>query len=128
MIYHPEKSVILTDKIGKDCTIHAPVWIGKEVVIGDRVKIQAFAFIPDGVIIGNDVFIGPHVVFTNDRHPPSSKDLWETTVVEDFVVICANVTVLPGTRLGDGCFIPAGVLVARSVLQRETVQRTPQHL
>jgi hypothetical protein len=32
-IWHKEKSVILTKKIGKGSRIHAPVWIGKDVVI-----------------------------------------------------------------------------------------------
>ena len=119
MIYHPEKSVILTDQIGDGCTIHAPVWIGKEVTIGDNVKIQAFTFIPDGIHIGNDVFIGPHVVFTNDRHPPSNRDHWGIIIVEDEVVICASVTLLPGIRLGEKSFIAAGVTVTNSTLPGE---------
>ena len=115
-IWHPEKSVILTRNIGANGVIHSPVWIGKEVVIGDRVKIQAFAFIPDGVTIGNDVFIGPGVIFTNDRHPPSDRAHWGVIIVDDGAVIGANVTLLSGIRLGQGCLIAAGVTVEQSVV------------
>jgi UDP-2-acetamido-3-amino-2,3-dideoxy-glucuronate N-acetyltransferase len=71
-IWHPELSVLLDCEIGDGCTIHAQVWVGNKVRIGDRCKVQAFSFIPEGVTIGNDVFIGPRVTFTNDPIPPSS--------------------------------------------------------
>ena len=72
-IWHPELSVLLECIIGDRCTIHAPVWIGNNVVIGDDCKVQAFSFIPDGVTLGNDVFIGPRCTVTNDNHPPSDE-------------------------------------------------------
>lgn len=98
--------------------IHTYTWIGDSVVIGDNVKIQAFSFIPNGVTIGNNVFIGPHVCFTNDKHPPS--DVVSETVVEDDVRIGANVTVLPGIKLGKGCMIGAGSVVTKDVPAGET--------
>lgn len=112
-VWHPEKSVLLDCKIGQGCTVHAPVWIGNKVVIGDRCKVQAFAFIPEGVRIGNDVFIGPHVCFTNDKQPPS--DEWLETIVEDGVSIGANCTILPGIRIGAGARIGAGTVVTKNV-------------
>ena len=128
-IWHPEKSVILNgNNIGANGVIHAPVWIGKEVTIGDRVKIQAFTFIPDGVTIGNDVFIGPGVTFTNDRHPPSDRSHWGLVVVEDNVTIGANVTLLPGIRLGQGCFIAACVTVEQSVIADTVKHRRPDFM
>lgn len=103
---------------GEGCTIHSYTWIGDKVVMGDRVSVQAFAFIPNGVTIGNDVFIGPHVCFTNDKNPPSPK--WEETKVEDNVSIGANCTILPGVTLGKGCKIGAGSVVTKSVPSGET--------
>ena len=58
-------------RIGKGCRVAAFVEIQRGVVIGDRCKIEAFAFIPSGVTIEDEVFIGPHVVLTNDLHPLS---------------------------------------------------------
>lgn len=105
-------------KKGIGGVIHDPVWIGDAVTIGDNVKIQAFAFIPNGVTIRNDVFIGPHVCFTNDKYPPHNTFL--ETVVEDGVRIGANATILPGLVLGKGCMIGAGSVVTRSVPSGQT--------
>lgn len=104
--------------VGDNCTIHSHVWIGDRVKIGDRCRIQAFCFIPTGVRIGNDVFLGPHVCFTNDRYPPSTD--WTPTMVEDFVSIGANSTILPGVTLGQGCKIGAGSVVTKDVPAGET--------
>jgi len=123
MTYHPKKSVLLDFTQGEDCTIHAPVWIGNKVKIGDRCKIQAFAFIPEGVTIGDDVFIGPHVCFTNDKYPPSTN--WSETVVEDGVSIGANATILPGIRIGKGAMVGAGAVVSRNVEANTTVFGNP---
>lgn len=119
IIWHREKSVILDCTIGEACTIHAPVWIGNGVTIGDACKVQAFVFIPQGVTIGDHVFIGPGVVFTNDRHPPS--DDWEETVVETGVSIGANATILPGLTIGAGAVIGAGAIVTHDVMPGATV-------
>jgi UDP-2-acetamido-3-amino-2,3-dideoxy-glucuronate N-acetyltransferase len=112
-IWHPERSVLLDCRIGEECTIHAPVWIGNKVKIGNRCKVQAFAFIPEGVTLGDEVFIGPHVCFTNDKYPPS--DVWEETLVEDGVSIGANATILPGIVIGKRARIGAGAIVTRDV-------------
>ena len=115
-IWHPELSVILTDKIGEGTTIHAMVWIGRDVTIGKNCKIQAHAFIPDGVTIGNDVFIGPGVRFANDRYPPSEdRTKWEFTAVEDGAVIGMNASIGPGVWIGKCAFIGMGAVVLRDV-------------
>lgn len=117
MIRKPELSNIQTE-IHEKTGVHSHVWIGDRVKIGTGCRIQAFVFIPNGVRIGNDVFIGPHVCFTNDKHPPS--DTWGITIVEDGVSIGANVTILPDVTLGAGCKIGAGSVVTKSVPAGET--------
>lgn len=124
-IWHPEKSVLLDCVIGDDCTIHAPVWIGDNVVIGHRCKIQAFTFIPDGVTISSEVFIGPHVVFTNDKHPPST--IREKTSVGWGVSIGANSTIVCGVMIGDGAKIGAGSVVTKDVRAGRLVVGNPAH-
>lgn len=103
--------------IGENCVIHSFTWIG-EVKIGNNVLIQAHCFIPNGVIVGDDVFLGPRVTFTNDKHPPS--DTWEETIVEDGVSIGAGAVILPGVRLGKGCKIGAGAVITKDVPPGET--------
>ena len=112
-IWHPEKSVLLDFNMGDDCTVHAPVWIGNNVQIGHRCKIEALAFIPDGVTLGNDVFIGPHVCFTNDREPPS--ELLEKTHVGNGASIGAGAIIVCGITIGDGARIGAGSVVTKNV-------------
>lgn len=117
-IWHPTKSIILTKKIGKGSRIHAPVWIGKDVSIGKNVKIQALAFLPEGVRLEDNVFIGPGVVFTNDKHPPS--DSWSETLVKEGVSIGANCTILPGIIIGRNAIIGAGSVVTKNIPAGET--------
>ena len=125
VIWHPEKSVILTDKIGANCVIHAPVWIGKDVEIGESCKIQAFAFIPTGVRLQKGVFIGPHVCFTNDKHPPSFGKHWSDTLVEEYAVIGANATILPGITIGYQARVGAGAVVTKDVPPNSVVVGNP---
>lgn len=96
--------------------IHNYTWIGNEVEIGDGSKVQAFAFIPNGVIIGKNVFIGPHVCFTNDLHPHAQGE-WKQlgTLVKDNASIGANATILPGITIGKGAMIGAGSIVTKDV-------------
>lgn len=114
-IWHEDKSVIGDCWIGDDCTIHAPVWIGDEVVIGNGCKVQAFAFIPKGVTIGDGCFIGPHVCFTNDKEPPSGGEHWAETKVGNSTVIGARAVILPGVTIGNNCVIAAGSIVTKDV-------------
>jgi UDP-2-acetamido-3-amino-2,3-dideoxy-glucuronate N-acetyltransferase len=122
VIWHPELSVILTE-IPKTATVHAFVWIGKNVYIGEGCRIQAFAFIPEGVTLGDNVFIGPHVTFTNDKHPPSVD--WSETVVEDEVSIGAGAVILPGITIQAGATIGAGAVVTKDVPAGWTVKGNP---
>jgi acetyltransferase-like isoleucine patch superfamily enzyme len=114
--YHPHLSNIHENaKIGSNCVIHSHVWIGAKARIGNDCKIQAQAFIPDLVSIGNKVFIGPAVVFTNDKKPMSGGKFWQKTVVKDDVIIGARAVIGPGVRLGKGCFIGMGAVVTKNV-------------
>lgn len=116
-IWHPEKSVILTDDIGEDSTIHAPVWIGKDVHIGKACRVQAFSFIPEGAQIEDFVFIGPNVTFTNDKHPPSQE--WQKTFVGMGASIGAGTVILPGVTIGEFAVIGAGSVVTKDVPPKE---------
>ena len=113
-------------EIGDDTTIGAFTEIGKAVSIGTNCKIQAFVFIPKGVHIGNGVFIGPSVVFTNDRYPSAKEyGLYEITTVEDDVAIGAGSTIRCGITLGKGCRIGAGSMVTKDVAPGALVVGNP---
>lgn len=123
--WYPEHSNIGNAQIGEDCVIHSHVWIGDGVKIGNRVHIQAFSFIPFGVTLEDDVFIGPRVTFCNDKNPPSGRDKWQPTLVCKNAVIGAGAIILPKIIIGEGAMIGAGAVVTRSVLPGEVVVGNP---
>jgi acetyltransferase-like isoleucine patch superfamily enzyme len=120
-IWYPELVNIYESTIGADCKIASFVEIGKSI-IGDKCKIEAFSFIPPGIVIGNEVFIGPHVVFTNDKYPKSVGE-WNLleTIVEDGVSIGAGSIILPGIKIGNNSIIAAGSLIVKDVPANVTV-------
>lgn len=117
-------------KIGRNCNIGSYVEIGPQVEIGDNCKIQAFSFIPNGVKIGSWVFVGPHVVFTNDKHPDLRKKHWEVvpTVVKDGVRIGANATLVCGITIGENALIGAGAVVTKDVPPNSVVAGNPARI
>lgn len=109
-----------TARIGRDNSIGSYTEIGDKVDIGENNRIGAHCFIPAGVVIKNDCFIGPCVCFTNDRYPPSGEENWEITVVDNKASIGAGCVILPGTLIGEKALIGAGSVVTHSVPKGET--------
>lgn len=107
------------ESIGDNCMIASFVEIGRGVKIGNGCRVQAQTFIPEGVTIGDNVFIGPQVCFINCRYPQANRKTGtydiERIVVEDNVVIGAASTIMCGVVLGEGCFIGAGSMITKSV-------------
>lgn len=122
-IWHLELVNLYNCEIGDNTQIASFVEIGANVKIGKNCKIEAFAYIPEGVIIEDSVFIGPHVCFTNDKYPPSAKK-WKTLVREG-ASIGANSTVLCGITIGRNAKIGAGSVVLRDVKEDEVVIGNP---
>lgn len=115
-IWHSDKVNIYGDcKIGRNCNIGAFVEIGPGVIIGDNVSIAAFCFIPCGVTIEDNCFIGPRVTFTNDKYPPSNRDNWEPIVIKKGASIGAGAIILPGVTVGENAMIGAGTVVTNNI-------------
>ncbi len=105
-------------KIGKNCNIGKGVYVDLNVVIGDNCKIQNFATIYQGVTISNDVFIGPHVCFTNDIRPRAfmwGDNRLVKTVVKNGASIGANATIIAGVTIGEYAMVGAGSVVTKDV-------------
>ena len=105
-------------RIGRDCNIGKSVYIDSDVIIKNRVKIQNFVSIYKGVIIEDDVFVGPAVTFTNDLYPRA--DHWSpediiSTVVRKGASIGANSTIICGIEIGTYAMIGAGSIVTKNV-------------
>ena len=52
--------------IGEDCNICSHCFVENDVVIGDRVTVKCGVQLWNGIVLENDVFVGPNVTFTND--------------------------------------------------------------
>jgi UDP-2-acetamido-3-amino-2,3-dideoxy-glucuronate N-acetyltransferase len=113
-------------KIGRNTKIDAYTYIEESVEIGDNCKIRAFTFIPQGVRIEDEVFIGPGVIFTNDKYPRSRGDwkLQSITVKKD-ASIGAGSVILPGVTIGEGAVVGAGSVVTKDVSANTTVAGNP---
>ena len=113
-----------SENIGSGTNIGALSHIGREVTIGINCRIQGTAYVADGCKLGNNVFIGPGAVLTNDRHPPS-KGNWSPVVVEDNVVSGANATIVAGVMLQTGCVIAAGSVVTTDIPSQQVWAGNP---
>ena len=105
-------------RIGKRCNIGQNVVVSPQVVIGDNVKIQNNVSIYTGVILEDDVFCGPSMVFTNVVNPRSHvsrKDEYKTTLVKQGASLGANTTIVCGHTIGRFAFIGAGAVVTKDV-------------
>jgi UDP-2-acetamido-3-amino-2,3-dideoxy-glucuronate N-acetyltransferase len=70
----------------------------------------------DGVILSDDVFIGPSVVFTNVKHPRVfRKGERRVTTVCRGATIGANATILPGVIIDQYAMVGAGAVVTHNV-------------
>ncbi|OGT95787.1 MAG: UDP-3-O-(3-hydroxymyristoyl)glucosamine N-acyltransferase [Geobacteraceae bacterium GWB2_52_12] len=108
-------------KIGDETFIGPFVEIQKNVLIGQRCKIQSHTFICELVSIGDDCFISHGAMFINDVFSgggPARGDrsLWKTTVIGNNVSIGTNATILPVT-IADNVVIGAGSVVTRDITE-----------
>jgi UDP-2-acetamido-3-amino-2,3-dideoxy-glucuronate N-acetyltransferase len=90
----------------------------------------------EGVVLEDDVFVGPSAVFCNDRYPRSPRseaagdrykahDWCEGVVVGHGASIGANATVVCGVRIGRYALVAAGAVVTRSAPDFALVMGAP---
>ncbi len=105
-------------RIGERCNIGQNVVISPQVTIGNNVKIQNNVSVYTGVILEDDVFCGPSMVFTNVVNPRSHvsrKDEYRETLVKRGASLGANSTIVCGHTIGAYAFIGAGAVVTKDV-------------
>jgi acetyltransferase-like isoleucine patch superfamily enzyme len=112
-------------KIGSNCTISKNVYIDFETIIGDNCKIQNNASIYHKTILEFGVFIGPHVIITNDKNPraitpdgtirPETDWAPGTVLVKYGASIGAGSIILPNVTIGKFAMIGAGSVVTEDV-------------
>ena len=125
-------SHIMKDSVvGERCNIGQNVVISPHCRVGNNVKVQNNVSIYTGVILEDDVFCGPSMVFTNVINPRSHierKAEYQRTLVRRGAAIGANATIICGVTLGAYCFVGAGAVVTRDVPDYAIVYGNPARL
>ncbi|RMF06291.1 N-acetyltransferase [Candidatus Woesearchaeota archaeon] len=116
--------------IGEGCNIGKDVYVDKGVRIGNRVKIQNGVSVYHGVTVEDDVFLGPHMTFTNDLHPRAFSEDWKVypTLVKKGASIGANATIVCNTTLGEYSMVGAGAVVTKDVPPHALVVGNPARI
>jgi UDP-2-acetamido-3-amino-2,3-dideoxy-glucuronate N-acetyltransferase len=122
-------------RLGRSCVVGRGAYIGPGVAIGDRCKIQNYALVYEPAHVGNGVFVGPAVVFTNDTHPRAvtpdltlkSADDWEAVgvTVRDGASIGARSVCVAPVTIGAWALVAAGAVVTRDVPDHALVGGVP---
>ena len=110
--------ILSGSKIGGQCRIGQNVVIGPHAIVGRNVKIQNNVSIYQGVILEDDVFCGPSMVFTNVINPRSEiprKNEYRETRVRTGATLGANSTVVCGVEIGNYALVGAGAVVTQDV-------------
>ncbi len=100
--------------IGDNTKIGAFVEIQKNARVGSNCKISSHTFICEGVTIEDDVFIGHHVAFINDRYPRATTPDGRLQTEKDWKV--EFTTVQRGASIGSGATILGNVIVGRNAV------------
>jgi UDP-2-acetamido-3-amino-2,3-dideoxy-glucuronate N-acetyltransferase len=102
-------------EIGDNSKIGSFVEIQKGARIGRNCKISSHSFVCEGVSIEDDVFVGHHVVFINDRYPKATVSSGQLQTDVDWNVV--PTTVGRGASIGSGAVILCGVEIGeRSIV------------
>ncbi len=117
-------------RIGRECRIGQNVVVGPNAVLGNNVKIQNNVSVYEGVVLEDDVFCGPSMVFTNVSTPRcgfsrNRSDDCVPTVVKRGASIGANATIVCGQTIGEFALIGAGSVVTKDVRPYALVYGNP---
>ena len=112
-------------RIGDGTRLGTFVEIQKGASVGRLCKISSHTFVCEGVEIGDRVFVGHGVMFTNTMVPRAANAAgalqteadWtlERTVIGDGASIGSGSVILCGITIGAGAMIGAGAVVTKSV-------------
>jgi UDP-2-acetamido-3-amino-2,3-dideoxy-glucuronate N-acetyltransferase len=122
-------------QIGEECIIAKNVYIDFEVRIGHRCKIQNNCSLYHGAVVEDGVFLGPHVILTNDKIPRAINPDGSAKAASDWVVgpirigygaaIGAGAIILPNVTVGKFAMVGSGSVVTRDVPDYALVAGNP---
>lgn len=123
--YEILKQVLQVEELPKDLEVKSPFYVdyGYNIHFGERNHINLGCYFMDGapITLGDDEFIGPYCGFYTANHHPDHEI--RNQGIEKALPITigshcwfgANVTIMPGVTIGEGCIIAAGAVVASDI-------------
>jgi acetyltransferase-like isoleucine patch superfamily enzyme len=111
---------------------------GVGIKIGNNSAIGAQSYLggQGGIVIGNDVIMGPGVKIFSENHNFENPDILirkqgenrKGVKINDNCWIGANVTILDGVEIGYGCVIAAGSVVTKSIPENSIAAGIPSKI
>ncbi|GAF63900.1 tetrahydrodipicolinate succinylase [Bacillus sp. TS-2] len=118
-----EPGAIIRDQveIGNNAVIMMGASINIGAVIGEGTMIDMNAILGGRATVGKNCHIGAGAVLAGVIEPPSAQPV----IIEDDVLVGANVVVLEGVRVGKGAVLAAGAIVTEDVPPNTVVGGVP---
>lgn len=126
-------SEITGTPIDESTTIFPPFYtnFGRFIKLGKNIFINhACSFLDiGGIVIEDDVQIGPRVNITSENHPLAPADrkalILKPVTIKRNAWIGAGATILPGVTVGENSVVAAGAVVSRDVPANTVVAGIP---
>jgi acetyltransferase-like isoleucine patch superfamily enzyme len=109
--------------VGEGSTLGTGTQLDGKVSIGRDCSIQSLVYLPVLTEVGSGTFIGPNVVVTNDKYPPSKRLVG--VKIGEKCVIGANSTLMASVVIGGGSVVAAGSVVTKDVPRNVVVKGVP---
>ena len=125
---YPTASVSAGAQLASDTVVGAFVFVAEGAVVGAGSRIQGHTSLWTGVVLGEDVLVGPAATFTNVRHPRAAfprAPHFDRTVVGDGATIGANAVLVAPVAIGACAVVAAGAVVTRDVAPHAIVAGSP---
>lgn len=113
--------------IGKNCNINCHTFIENDVIIGNNVTVKSGVYLWNGIRADDNVFIGPHATFVNDKFPRSKQypSAFQKIFLQKGCSVGANATILGGVTIGKYSIVAAGSVVTKNVPPHAIVKGNP---
>jgi 2,3,4,5-tetrahydropyridine-2,6-dicarboxylate N-acetyltransferase len=108
-------------EIGDNCVIMMGAVLNIGAVIGKKTMIDMNVVVGGRAIVGDNCHIGAGSVLAGVIEPPSA----DPVIIEDDVLLGANVVVLEGVKVGKGAVVAAGSVVVKDVEPLTVVAGVP---
>lgn len=128
---YPSAIVMEGAEIGSDVVIGAFCFVAVGAKIGSGTRIQSHTSVWDGVVLKENVFVGPAAMFTNVKHPRvefSRKSNFDRTLVSKGATLGARSVLVAPIKIGRYAMVGAGAVVTKNVPAHAIVVGNPARI